>query len=138
MYDSVILAQNNQNTLIVQLVLPHILSRIRRYIPLSFSRMFSSLIDQDQVPLLLHMIKFRIWVRLEYFINQLRPDWPSQNVTWVNLLTWMSQPSFNSDMHSLLASYTVAEQNILQHVHTCITAWLHFSNSLKCNFWNSL
>ena len=31
--------------------------------------------------LLLHVIQYRIWVRPGYFINQVRPAWPRQNIT---------------------------------------------------------
>ena len=47
---------------------------------------------QNQMPLLMHMIQYRIWVRPRCFINQVRPTdlyRPGQNVTQ------MTRPSFN-------------------------------------------
>ena len=44
------------------------------------------------MPLLLHVIQYRIRIRPGYFINRVRPAWPGQNMTQVNL------PSFNPGM----------------------------------------
>ena len=52
---------------------------------------------QEQAPLLTHVIDCRIQVSPGYFINRVRPTWPSQNVTWLAQTTWMTQPGFNPD-----------------------------------------
>ena len=45
------------------------------------STMLNLLVSQDQKPLLMHVILFRIWVRPRYFSNGVMPVWPGQNVT---------------------------------------------------------
>ena len=50
---------------------------------------------KDHTPLLTHVIQYRIQVRSGYFINQVRPAWPRQNVTRLTWITQMTQPSFN-------------------------------------------
>ena len=65
----IILALNDQNTLIVQLFLSNILSRIKRYASITTHACLIYCFGQDLIPLLLmHMIQCRIWVRPVFYI----------------------------------------------------------------------
>ena len=60
-------------------------------LPLLLSRMLNSLVGQNPMPLLMHVIQCKVSVRPGYVINQVRPDLLRQNVIR------MTQPSFNPD-----------------------------------------
>ena len=49
--------------------------------------------DENQMPLLMYMIQYRICVRPRYFINLVRSAWAGQNMIQLIQMTW---PSFNS------------------------------------------
>ena len=54
---------------------------------------------QEQVPLLTHVIQCRIQVIPRYFINQVRPAWPAQNVTQLIRITRMTLAGLNPGRH---------------------------------------
>ena len=55
---------------------------------------------QDQIPLAMHMIHYRIQVRPKYFINQVRHAWPRQSVTW--MIGWPELFQLGKGMPSLI------------------------------------
>ena len=61
--------------------------------------MLNSLVGQNPMPLLMHVIQCKVSVRPGYVINQVRPDLLRQNVIQ------MTQPSFNPDP-TVLFEYT--------------------------------
>ena len=84
---------NDQNNLIVQ---SNTWDESRDTFPSSLSSMLNFLLWSDKMPLLIHTIQCRIWVRPRYFINWIRPTWPGQNVTQV------TQSSFNPAMYVVM------------------------------------
>ena len=55
--------------------------------------------NHSQTPWSMHMIQCRIRIRPRYFIKQIRPTWPRQNVTRMTQIAQMTRPGFNPDTH---------------------------------------
>ena len=96
--------------------------------------------DQDQMPLLTYMIEYRIQVRLGYFINQVRPAWPGQNMI---RFTRMTQSCFTPGLvHKILICPKVlflslcifAAASIWLQKHTGI-GWLQRTKELINKVW---
>ena len=125
------LSTNDRNILIVQSLHRNILRRIIDTLPLSLLSTLNSSFYQNYMPLLLHIIQCWIQVWPRYFINQVRPARPGQNMTW---LTRMTVPIFNPGIvYSYISLWLHCTQTlpIAWSTHTCLAEWIN-----RCHYLN--
>ena len=92
--------------------------------------------DENQTPLLMYIIQYRICVRPWYFINWVRSAWAGQNMI---LLIQMTPPSFISggDIITENTSNCVSDSLSLEYTKSGTTVFnISSSASIVINSWN--
>ena len=74
--------------------------------------------------LLMHVILGKIRVGPGYFIKQVRPSWPGQNVNQLIRMIWMTRPSCNAGIHQYTQIYIGIHQFILVYTSILLYTWV--------------